>query len=105
MPAQITFIIKIRYDKIMRIIMYRYYATTFFLLSTFQAFFSDFFGSGSEREGLWVWVLGLGFFGFVAGVDKVYFGFWWFPGLVKWDWSSHSFLKFCPEGANFSSVS
>ena len=53
-PAQITFIIKIRYDKIMRIIMYRYYATTFFFLSTFQAYFNDVFGSGSEREGLWV---------------------------------------------------
>ena len=67
-PAQITFIIKIRYDKIMRIVMYRYYATTFFFLSAFQAFFNDFFGSGSEREGLWVWVLGLGVFGFVARV-------------------------------------
>ena len=68
MPAKITFIIKIRYDKIMRIIMYRYYATTFFFLSTFQVYFNDFFGSGSEREGLWVWVLGLGVFGFVARV-------------------------------------
>ena len=68
MPAQSTFIIKILYDKIMRIVIYRYYATTFFFLSAFQVFFNDFFGSGSEREGLWVWVLGLGFFGFVAGV-------------------------------------
>ena len=72
MPAQSTFIIKIRYDKIMRIIMYRYYATTFFFLSTFQAFFRDFFGSGSEREGLWVWVLGLGIFGFVTRVGWVF---------------------------------
>ena len=76
MPAQNTFIIKIMYVKIMRIIMYIYYATTFFFLSAIQVFFNDFFGSGSEREGLWVFVLGLGFFGFVAGVGWDYFGFW-----------------------------
>ena len=83
MPAQITFIIKIRYDKILRVTIYRYYATTFFFLSIFQAFFSDIFGSGSEREGLWVWVLGLGVFGFVARVGWVCVGFWWFLGLVS----------------------
>ena len=68
MPAQGTFIAKILYVKMMRIIIYRYYATTFFFLSAIQVLFNDFFGSGSEREGLWVLVLGLGFFGFVAGV-------------------------------------
>ena len=52
----------------MRINIYIYYATTFFFLSAIQVFFNDFFGSGSEREGLWVWVLGLGVFGFVARV-------------------------------------
>ena len=76
MPTQSTFIIKILYVKIMRIIIYIYCATTFFFLSAIRVFFNDFFGSGSEREGLWVWVLGLGFFGFVAGVGWVYFGFW-----------------------------
>ena len=49
--------------------MYIYSATTFFFLSSIQVLFSDFFGSGSEREGLWIWGLGLGFSGFFAGVD------------------------------------
>ena len=68
MPTQGTFITKILYVKIIGIIMYMYYATTFFFLSSVQVLFNDFFGSGSEREGLWVWVLGLGVFGFVARV-------------------------------------
>ena len=49
--------------------MYIYSATTFFFLSSIQVLFSNFFGSGSEREGLWIWVLGLGFSGFIAGVN------------------------------------
>ena len=69
MPAQSTFISKILYVKMIGIIMYMYFATTFFFLSSVQVLIYDFFGSGSEREGLWVWVLGLGFFGFIAGVD------------------------------------
>ena len=69
MPAQGTFIAKILYVKMIGIIMYMYFATTFFFLSSVQVLFDDFFGSGSEREGLWVWVLGLGFFGFIAGFD------------------------------------
>merc|ERR1711954_366201 len=77
----------------------------FFFLSAFQAFFNDFFGSGSEREGLWVWVWGLGVFGFVARVGWVYVGFWWFSGLVKWDWDSQSFLNYCTKRTKFSSVS
>ena len=67
MPAQNTFIAKILYVKMIGIIMYMYFATTFFFLSSVQVLIYDFFGSGSEREGLWVWVLGLGFFGFIVG--------------------------------------
>ena len=63
--------------------MYMYFATTFFFLSSVQVLIYDFFGSGSEREGLWVWVLGLGVFGFVARVGWVCVGFWWFLGLVS----------------------
>ena len=59
-------------EALQNLIIYIYYATTFFFLSAFQAFFNDFFGSGSEREGLWVWVLGLGIFGFVARVGWVF---------------------------------
>jgi len=55
--------------KMIGIIMYIYSATTFFFLSSIQVLFSDFFGSGSEREGLWIWDLGLGFSGFIAGVN------------------------------------
>ena len=69
MPAQGTFIAKILYVKMIGIIMYMYYATTFFFLSSVQVLLGYFFGSGSEREGLWVWVLGLGFSGFIAGVN------------------------------------
>ena len=64
MPAQDNLLLKYSKCKMIGIIMYIYSATTFFFLSTVQVLFSDFFGSGSEREGLWVWDLGLGFSGF-----------------------------------------
>ena len=58
------------------IIMYIYSATTFFFLSSVQVLFSDFFGSGSEREGLWVWDLGsLGFLQGLIGFILDFGGF------------------------------
>ena len=63
--------------------MYIYIATTFFFLSTVQVLFSDFFGSGSEREGLWIWDLGLGFSGFLQGLIGFVLGFGDFRGLFS----------------------
>ena len=68
-PPKINLLLKYSKFKMIGIIMYIYSATTFFFLSSVQVLFSDFFGSGSEREGLWIWDLGLGFSGFIAGVD------------------------------------
>ena len=64
MPTQNNLLLKYSKIKIIGIIIHKYIATTFFFLLMFQFLFSDFFGSGSEREGLWVWDLGLGFSGF-----------------------------------------
>ena len=62
--------------KMIGIIMYIYSATTFFFLSSDQFLFSDFFGSGSEREGLWVWDLGsLGFLQGLIGFILDFGGF------------------------------
>ena len=84
--------------------MYMYYATTFFFLSSVQVLFSDFFGSGSEREGLWVWDLGsLGFLQGLIGFILDFGGFQdRFSGVGL---ATVCFLGFCPRGANFSSVS
>ena len=68
-PPKIHLLIKYYMFKMIGIIMYMYYATTFFFLSSVQVLFSNFFGSGSEREGLWIWVLGLGSSGFNSGVN------------------------------------
>ena len=63
-PTQNNLLLKYSKFKMIGIIIYNYIATTFFFLLMFQFLFSDFFGSGSEREGLWVWDLGLRFSGF-----------------------------------------
>ena len=80
MPAQDNLLLKYSKFKMIGIIMYIYIATTFFFLSTFQVLFSDFFGSGSEREGLWIWDLGLRFSGFLQGLIGFILGFGSFRG-------------------------
>ena len=45
-----------------------------------QVLFSFVFGSGSEREGLWIWDLGLRFSGFLQGLIGFILGFRRFQG-------------------------
>jgi len=75
-PTQNNLLLKYSKFKMIGIIIYNYIATTFFFLLMFQFLFSDFFGSGSEREGLWVWDLGsLGFLQGLIGFILDFGGF------------------------------
>ena len=82
-PTQNNLLLKYSKFKMIGIIIYNYIATTFFFLLEFQFLFSDFFGSGSEREGLWVWDLGFRVLRVLAGIDWVNFGFWRFFKVVS----------------------